>query len=287
MPRQSKVAPTPIWLSIVIPAYNESERLPPTLQTIRDFLKRQGWAMKTEVIVVDDGSADETVAAVVRLVRNWPRLTNGRSGLSVITIPHAGKGAATRQGVLAALGEYCFLCDADLSMPIAELPKFLPPRAPKVDIIIGSREAPGARRFDEPPYRHLMGRVFNRLVQIMALPGIRDSQCGFKCFTRAAAQDLCELQQLPGFGFDVELLALARVRGHSILEMPIDWYHAHNSRVHPVRDTIAMVRDVWRVRAITRHITARASMITVPPVESSSAWRPTAQVLARHDTPQE
>lgn len=234
-------APSGITLSIVIPAFNEARRLPDNLRVIHAYLLEQGWATTTEVIVVDDGSRDDTVVQVARLVRGWP-------GLSIITLPHAGKGAAIRQGALVARGEYIFFCDADLAMPIAELPRFLPPTSPTCDIVIASREAPGARRYNEPEYRHVMGRVFNWLVCRLVMPGIRDTQCGFKRLTRAAARDLCGLQRLNGLGFDVELLALARARGYTIAELPIAWHHATNSRVRPVRDTIAMFRDIWQVR---------------------------------------
>lgn len=233
--------PAAITLSMIIPAYNEGRRLPDKLREIRAYLTQQGWTATTEIIVVDDGSRDDTVVQVARLVRGWP-------GLSIITLPHAGKGAALRQGTMVARGDYLLFCDADLSMPLAELPRFLPPASPLCDIVIASREAPGARRFNEPAYRHVMGRGFNWLVRQLVLAGIRDTQCGFKRLTRAAARELCALQRQNGFTFDVELLALARARGYTIAEIPIDWYHSTNSRVRPVRDTIAMFGAIWQVR---------------------------------------
>ena len=234
-------------LSIVIPAYNEADRLPHSLAKIRAFLRTQQWETSTEVIVVDDGSTDGTAGMVARLVRGWP-------GLTVISLPHRGKGAAVRQGMLAARGKFIFFADADLSMPIEQVVRFLPPLSPDCDIVIGSREAPGARRYAEPPYRHLMGRVFNWLVRVLVVKGIDDTQCGFKRMTRAAAHALCAEQQLNGLSFDVELLALARARGYSIAEIGIDWYHERHSRVRPIRDTIKMVRDIWVVRRRMRHL---------------------------------
>ena len=234
-------------LSIVIPAYNEADRLPQSLARIRAFLQAQAWEATTEVIVVDDGSTDGTVASVARLVRGWP-------GLSIITLPHRGKGAAVRQGLLAAQGAYIFFADADLSMPIEQVVRFLPPLSPDCAIVIGSRQAPGARRYAEPTYRHIMGRIFNGLVRVLVVKGISDTQCGFKRMTRAAAHALCAEQQLDGLSFDVELLALARARGYSIAEIGIDWYHERHSRVRPIRDTIKMVRDIWVVRRRMRHL---------------------------------
>ena len=238
MPSNITMSPT---LSIVIPTYNEIDRLPGALDRIHAFLAAQGWLATTEVIVADDGSRDGTGALATRRGRGWPQMVT-------LLLPHQGKGAAVRQGMLAARGALVFFCDVDLSMPIEQLVRFLPPLAPDADIIIASREAPGARRYGEPRYRHVMGRVFNTLVRWWVLRGVTDTQCGFKCFTRAAAQDVCAQQRLPGFSFDVELLALARARGYRIAEIPIDWYHERHSRVRPLRDTLMMVRDIWQVR---------------------------------------
>lgn len=273
--RRGRRAPATPALSIVIPAYNEARRLPASLQAIRRFLARQGWEATTEVIVVDDGSADGTAAVAAQFIRQWPRL-------SVITLPHAGKGAAIRQGALAARGAQIFFCDADLSMPIDLLPRFLPPEGSAADIVIASREAPGARRFGEPALRHLMGRVFNRLVQALVLPGLDDTQCGFKRLTRAAAQEICGDLRLAGWGFDVELLALARVRGYTIAEVPIDWQYGAESRVRPLRDTLRMVREVWQVR---RRLRSALPLLRRP--ASSEPTTPAARPVAAHATTQE
>ncbi len=246
------------WLTIVIPAYGEAERLPPTLRAIFLFLRQRGWIHRTEVLVVDDGSTDDTVAVATKLVHRHPCL-------AIISAPHEGKGAAVRRGMAAARGDYIFLCDADLSMPIGELPRFLPPLCPDADLIIGSREAPGARRFDEQPYRHVMGRVFNRIVRWLAVPGIDDTQCGFKRLTRDAARMLSATMTLDGLCFDVEMLALARLHGLSIVELPIDWRHDRHSRVRPLRDTITMVRDVWRVRSIVARASRTAERADIDP----------------------
>ena len=149
-----------------------------------------------------------------------------------------------RRGILAAQGQYRFICDADLSMPIEELPKFLPPLAADYEVAIGSREAPGARRFNEPAFRHLQGRVFSDLVKYFALPGFEDTQCGFKCFSARAAEDLFSVQQFDGMSFDVEVLFIARQRGYRIIEVPIDWYYRSESRVQPLADPLRMLLDI-------------------------------------------
>jgi len=194
-----------------------------------------------EVIVVDDGSQDDTAGVVQRFSVAYPYIR-------LIRNEHRGKGHAVKTGMLAARGEHLFQCDADLSMPIEELSRFLPPVLTDYDVAIGSREVPGARRYGEPAYRHLMGRVFNLIVRLFAVRGFQDTQCGFKCFRREVARDLFSAQTMDGFGFDVEILFIARRRGYHVVEVPIDWYFRANSRVSPVKDTVRMLRDVLRVR---------------------------------------
>ena len=159
-----------------------------------------------------------------------------------------GKGAAVRTGALAALGAWVFLADADLSMPIEEVERFLPARTGDADIAIASREAPGAVRYDEPELRHLMGRVFNLWVRLLAVPGIADTQCGFKCFRGAVARDLFARQTVRDWTFDVEILFLARRAGYRLVEVPIHWTYKANSRVNPLRDALRMAAGVLRVR---------------------------------------
>ncbi len=239
---ESAAWPHPIpFLSLVIPAYNESDRLPETLRTIHTFLTEQGWLTRTEVIVVDDGSTDDTSTLAIAHAASWPQL-------HVLTLPHRGKGAAVRQGMLYAHGEYRFFGDADLAMPIDQIVRFLPPLGPPADVLIASRELPGSKRSNEQVYRHVMGRIFNHLVQWLLLPGLNDTQCGFKCFTAATANRLFSQQSLTGMGFDVEILALARLHGYRIVEIPIDWHNARDSRVRPITDTIAMVREIVQMR---------------------------------------
>ena len=226
-------------LSIVVPAYNEGRRLPETLPRILDFVRAQEYA--AEVIVVDDGSSDGTTSVVEEIAADAPLVR-------LIKNEHRGKGFAVKTGALAAAGDYVFLCDADLSMPIEEVAKFLPPALEGYDVAIGSREIEGARRYDEPGLRHLMGRVFNTLVRLLAVRGFQDTQAGFKCFAREAAREMFPYQTMDGFGFDVEILFIARKRGYRIVEVPINWYYMSNSRVSPVGDSVRMFREILQVR---------------------------------------
>ncbi len=229
---------TPL-LSIIIPAYNEESRLPRTLTETAEFVQSQEY--QAEILVVDDGSTDRTADVVEEFAARYPCIR-------LVRAPHGGKGHAVKTGMLQAQGEYAFLCDADLAMPITELPKFLPPQQNGYHVAIGSREIAGAVRYDEPGYRHLMGRVFNGLVKIMAVPGFEDTQCGFKCFHRSVIADLFSNQTIDGFGFDVEVLYIAQKRGYNIVEVPIHWYYQAESKVHPVRDTLRMFQDIIIVR---------------------------------------
>jgi dolichyl-phosphate beta-glucosyltransferase len=224
---------------LVIPAFNEEARLPETLPVALEWLQTQPFSW--EVRVVDDGSSDGTRDVVAELARDEPRLM-------LQAEPHRGKGGAVRAGMLASDADFRFLCDADFSMPVQEVRRFLPPYLDGYDLAIGTREGPGAVRIDEPESRHLMGRVFNGLVTTLLVPGIDDTQCGFKCFSRRAAEALFPLQTIDGFAFDVEVLFLARRAGMRIVEVPITWYYMEASSVKPVRDTWRMIREVMRIR---------------------------------------
>lgn len=159
-----------------------------------------------------------------------------------------GKGLAVRRGMLEAQGEYRFMCDADLSMPIVEINRFLPPQLTEFDVAIASREAPGAVRYNEPLYRHLGGRLVNLVIRLLALSGLHDSQCGFKCFRAPIAEELFRRQTLTGWSFDVELLFLARQRRFRIREIPIPWYYTPESKVEPLRDALQIVVDIMKIR---------------------------------------
>ncbi|MDQ6675617.1 MAG: glycosyltransferase family 2 protein [Chloroflexota bacterium] len=226
-------------LSLVIPAYNEQARLPYTLAEIESFVRGHG--LDCEVIVVDNGSRDGTSAVVQQASASF-------FGLRLLRTDARGKGRAVRTGVLAARGGVILFADADLSWSVEDLARFLPLVGESSPVVIGSREGRGARRMGEPGYRHIMGRVFNRVVQALALPGIEDSQCGFKAFRADAARAVFSRQRLDGFGFDVEVLYLARRLGFAVRVVPLRWEHKENSRVAPIADTLGMVSDVLRVR---------------------------------------
>ena len=229
----------PVFLSIVIPTYNEESLITGTLGQVAGFLATRGYTW--EVVVADDGSTDATA----RLVGNFAQ---GNPQVRLLSLSHHGKGWAVREGMLEANGQYRFLCDADLSMPIEQVERFLPPQVQRLDLAIGSREASGARRIGEPAYRHMMGRFYNALVRILAVPGLQDTQCGFKCFRGDIVPILFPHQTMEGFAFDVEVLFLARKAGLVISEIPIDWHYRQGSKVRPLRDAVAMIRDLLHIR---------------------------------------
>jgi glycosyltransferase involved in cell wall biosynthesis len=238
-------------LTVVVPAYNEAARLPGTLDQMVRYLSEQAYDWR--ICVVDDGSSDNTAA----LAQQW---ADRVSRLAVIVNDHRGKAFAVRTGILAARSTYVAFSDADLSVPIREIERLLMALDGGADVAIGSREGPGAHRYGEPAYRHLMGRIYNLLYRTVLLPGISDSQCGFKAFRTLAAHDLFQRMLVYGgdarpitggmvTGFDTELLFLARRRGYRLDEIGVDWYYGKASKVRPVRDTERMIVDVFKIRA--------------------------------------
>jgi dolichyl-phosphate beta-glucosyltransferase len=227
-------------LSIIIPAHNEEKRLPPTLEQVFAFLHKQNY--EAEVLVVENGSTDQTYEIAQGFVSQ-------HKNLRVIRADGRGKGLAIQRGMLEARGEYRLMCDADLSMPIEEIDKFLSPKISDFDIAIASREAPGAVRYDEPRYRHLGGRLINLIIRLLILPGLQDTQCGFKCFRARVADDLFKRQTLMGWSFDIELLFIARRHSYRIIEIPIDWYYRSESKVNALSDALRMIQDIFRIHA--------------------------------------
>jgi len=230
------------FFSIIIPAHNEQNRLPNTLEQIFHFLEKQPFT--SEVIVVENGSSDNTYEVAQRFAAEHKRLRVIQS--------ERGKGAAVQRGMLEAQGDYRFMCDADLSMPVDEIIKFIPPALQDFDIAIASREAKGAVRYNEPSYRHLGGRGINFLIQLLILPGLNDTQCGFKCFRADVARDIFNRQTLHGWSFDIELLYIARRHSYRIVEIPIGWYHFSDSKVRALRDALRMIQDIFRIHANAR-----------------------------------
>jgi dolichyl-phosphate beta-glucosyltransferase len=231
-----------MYLSVVIPAYNEEKRLPQSLKTVLDFLKKQSY--RSEIIVSDDGSQDRTVALAKDLLKDFPHQV-------LVTPQNRGKGHAVRQGVLAATGDYVLFTDADLSTPIEEVVKFLARLEKDQDVVIGSRALPGSQvEIHQNFLRETMGKVFNLIAQLWTFKGVHDSQCGFKCFRREAAQKLFKLQKLDGFSFDVEIVYLAQKLGLRLLELPVIWRNSAQSRVQVLRDPLMMFWDVLRIRRL-------------------------------------
>jgi glycosyltransferase involved in cell wall biosynthesis len=222
-----------------LPAHNEEGRLPQTLDEVGAFAHAQPYAV--EVVVVENGSRDRTLELARQAAERTPYL-------KVIHEERRGKGLAVRTGILAATGQYRIFCDVDFSMPVGEISRFIPPALPDCEVAIASREAPGAVRYGEPYYRHLSGRVFNALVRWLALPGIQDSQCGFKCFRGDIAAEIFPLQTIEGWTFDVEVLYIARRRGYRVVEVPIPWYYNPGSKVRMLRDSWKMALDLVAIR---------------------------------------
>ena len=226
------------FLDVIIPAYNEERRLPLALEQALHFLENQDYDY--ELVVVENGSQDQTFRIAQEFAARYPQVR-------VIQETARGKGLAVRRGMLESRGEYRFMCDADFSMPINEINRFIPPILTGFDIAIASREAPGAVRYDEPLYRHLGGRLINLMIRLSTLPGLHDTQCGFKCFRGAVADELFSRQIMTGWSFDVEILYIASRFGYRIVEIPIPWYFSTESKVSPLLNSIQIARDLWRL----------------------------------------
>lgn len=228
-------------ISLIVPAYNEALRLPPSLERIRRWLDAQG--EDYEVIVVDDGSADDTAAVTRAAVEQWPQL-------EVVRLEaNRGKGAAIRAGMLRARGAHRAFSDADLSTPIEELPRLRARLVGDCQVAIASRDLPGSDILvRQPAWREFMGRTYNRALRMLVLPGIRDTQCGFKVFTATAAETCFGPLQTSRFGFDAEVLVRARRRGWTIAEVPVRWRHVEESRVGGLGDASRMLLDLLLLR---------------------------------------
>lgn len=226
-------------LSIVIPAYNEALRLPQTLERIEAYLATLG--LPAEVIVVDDGSTDGTAQVARQQVARWQQLR-------LLPGTHRGKGAAIQLGMAAARGRYRIFSDADLSVPIDDLEKLLKPLRAGAGVAIASRALPDSQvEVHQPWYRETMGKIFNKLVRIFVLGGVKDTQCGFKAFTAEVAERVFPELQTRGFGFDVEILYRAQRAGYRIAEVPTRWINSPQSRVHPIRHSLAMFLELLAI----------------------------------------
>ncbi|TMD87565.1 MAG: glycosyltransferase family 2 protein [Chloroflexi bacterium] len=241
----SKPAPFTIGrrmkLSVVVPCYNEEQRLPRTIELIERYLDARGEPY--ELILVDDGSADETRKVMDEAAARHP-------AVKIVALPkNRGKGRALAEGVQVSRGETVLVTDADLSTPIDELPKLEAALAKGAGVAIGSRAVRGSRvELAQPIYRVLMGKVFNLIVQAVLLPGIWDTQCGFKLFRGDIARDVFAGLTTDGFGYDPEVLYLAKKKGMRIAEVPVVWRNSAPTKVSAVRSSLDMFRHVLRVR---------------------------------------
>jgi len=227
--------------SIIIPAYNESARIGATLEKVLAHIRERGW--DAEVIAVDDGSRDNTVEMIRGYADKNPRL-------QLLQNPgNRGKGYSVRNGMLQARGEMLLFSDADLSSPIAEADKLFGAIAEGADMAIGSRWLRRDLQTQPQPFhRQIFGRVFNLMLRITLGLRYKDTQCGFKAFTRRAAKTIFPLQQIERWGFDPELLYLARKQGLKVVEVPVEWAHSEDTRISPFRDGIRMFVEMLRIR---------------------------------------
>ncbi len=235
-------------LSVVIPVYNEEKNISEALRRVSAYLSLKNFSW--EVLVVDDGSKDSTRDVLLKYIQEHP----GQPVHVLRFDPNHGKGFAVRQGMLAAKGRYVLMSDVDMSAPIKEVDKLITAIDRGAEVAIGSRavRAPGCD-VRQSFKRRLSGRIFNLFVQALALPGIHDSQCGFKCFSNAAAKKLFLAQKLDGFAFDVEVLTLARQFGYKIAEVPVMWSEGKDSKIKLFRDPILMLGDLLRLKRLHKN----------------------------------
>jgi dolichyl-phosphate beta-glucosyltransferase len=224
-----------VEVSVVIPAYNEAARVGPGLRRAAEYLTARGTGY--EILVVDDGSRDETAAVAER------------QGARVVRLPrNRGKGAAVRTGLQAAVGERVLISDADFSTPVEELAK-LEERLQGADLVVGSRALQESRIVERQPlYREMMGKIFNLLIRALGVRGFHDTQCGFKLLRGTAARALCPALTIDGFAYDVELIWLAQRAGLRVEEVGVVWANSPDSRVDPIRSSLGMIRDVLLIR---------------------------------------
>ena len=227
--------------SFIVPAYNESSRIRPTLDEILRYTAEQNW--DAEIVVVDDGSRDDTA----EVIREYSR---AHSKIRLIQNPgNRGKGFSVRNGMLNARGDICLFTDADLSSPISEAQKLFAAIGGGADVVIGSRWLRAELQTERQPlYRQLFGRIFNLLLRLFLGLHFKDTQCGFKAFRLEAAQRVFPLQKIERWGFDPELLYIARRMGFKVAEVPVLWAHSEGTRLHPFRDGMRMFVDVLHIR---------------------------------------
>ena len=228
-----------IRLSLVVPCFNEALRLPRSLPVMLDYLRRQGGAWE---LLVDDGSSDGTAALIAAAAATEPRVR-------ALHLPHnIGKGGTVRHGLLAARGEYVFFSDTDLSTPVEYLAAGLRLLEQGADIVYADRHMPGSQLRGYNPLRRLMSHSFNACTRLLLLPGISDTQCGFKGFRRAILPPLLERNSISHLSFDVELLVIAREQGWRLAAFPVTWDNVAASKIKPFSDALAMFAALLVIR---------------------------------------
>ncbi len=236
-------------ISLVIPVYNEEDRIVSTLEKVWNYFTRNNYFF--EILVVDDGSTDNTLEKL-QIFSNQIQLVSYK--------PNRGKGAAVRAGMLSSKGRYRFFSDADLSTPIYEIEKLLERLLAGADICIGSRAIdPSLIKKHQPFYREFMGKTFNKFVQMLVLKGIEDTQCGFKGFTNTAADLVFTHSKINGFSFDVEILYLAQKAGLKIAQVPVEWYNDSRTKVNPLKDSFNMFLELLKIRNLHSNTNFKAS----------------------------
>jgi dolichyl-phosphate beta-glucosyltransferase len=257
-------------LSVVIPAFNEESRVGPTLRDYVAYCRAS--ARRAELIVVDDGSLDRTSAVVNSLASEFPEIRLIRLA------ENHGKGHAVRSGVVNAQGKLVLFADADGATPLPEIERLEAALAAGADVAIGSRALHDTRvRVNAKLYRRVIGRVFHGMVEMLTVPGVKDTQCGFKLFRGPVAHDLFSRMRIRGFSFDVEVLMMAQRRGYRIAEVPVNWTHQPGSKVNLVTDSVRMLRDLFVIRG--RYMSGQYNSPHLAPwvdpaLESSPAPRP-------------
>ena len=227
------------FLSVVIPTFNEQNRIVQTLDQLLFYFSSKDYSW--EIVVSDDGSTDLTV----KLIEEWAQKY---SNIHIVLLPHKGKGWAVKNGMLQSSGKYRLMFDADMAMHPNEIDKFLDRIQNDCDVVIGSRNLKGSFKKNEPFLRKVMGRVFNLFVQIFAVYGYFDTQCGYKCFTSKSAEQLFGMQKIWGWGFDVEILMLCKKYQLNVKEIPINWDHQLDSKVKVFNSTISIIKEVLLTR---------------------------------------
>lgn len=237
-----------MFLSIVIPVFNEEKRIHSSLSKIVDYVEKKGISDNSEIIVVNDGSLDNT-ASVINQFKEENNL------ITLIDYKdNKGKGYAVKKGILSAKGEYILFMDADLSTPLEEINKLIWNLNMDYDLSIGSRGLKDSKIIrHQPKYRETMGKIFNLIIRLLLIKNIRDTQCGFKCFKKEVAREIFNKTKINGFSFDVEALYIAQRKGYRIKEIPIQWYNFPDTKVRAIKDSLNMLLEIFKIKFVNKY----------------------------------